>query len=128
MSEKIIRQLIDDMEEGEVPADAGSVLFGLDGKSFEIDLSRKNADALRAFLNRYIPHARQAGKMRPGKTSPAAPAGKSGYGSEQLKAIREWARKNGYPDLSDRGRVPRDAIEAFEKSHTKDGQGLFSNL
>lgn len=123
MAEKIIRKLIDDMEDGEVPAD-GTVLFGLDGKNFEIDLSKKNADTLRAFLNRYIPNSRQAGKApRQHKVSQASVI--SDYNPEQRKAMRDWARKNGWPELSDRGRVPADAIEAFEKSHR--GEGLFSN-
>ena len=33
-----------------------------------------------------------------------------------LADMRAWCRQNGWPDLSDRGRVPRDAEEAYLKT------------
>ncbi|WP_198538015.1 Lsr2 dimerization domain-containing protein, partial [Mycobacteroides chelonae] len=35
---------------------------------------------------------------------------------EQLAAIRQWARKHGY-EVSDRGRIKAEVIEAFEAAH-----------
>nr|WP_330359970.1 histone-like nucleoid-structuring protein Lsr2 [Mycobacteroides abscessus] len=35
---------------------------------------------------------------------------------EQLAAIRQWARKNGY-EVSDRGRIKAEVVEAFEAAH-----------
>lgn len=32
--------------------------------------------------------------------------------SADTKAIREWARENGY-DVSDRGRIPADVMDAY---------------
>jgi hypothetical protein len=40
---------------------------------------------------------------------------------EQTKAIRDWARQNGY-ELSDRGRIPATVIEAFEAAHAGTGK------
>ena len=51
MSRRTIVQLDDDLTGG--PADE-SVTFGLDGRSFEIDLSAKNAQELRETLAPYI--------------------------------------------------------------------------
>lgn len=139
--EKIIRQLLDDMETEEVEADAGTVSFGLDGANYEIDLSLQNATKLRAHLAPFINAARPAGAApRPSRkhnhASPPAdhsknghslhkPGGPSGYSSDQLRAIRTWARRNGYPELGTKGRVPDRIITAFEQSKGTSG-GLFS--
>ena len=133
MAEKIIRTLIDDMETDEVDADAGTVSFGLDGRNYEIDLSRKNATRLRTFLQEFIDHARPAGRTKgqvKAVTTPPRKAGApSGYNREQLSAIRHWARRNGYPDLSSKGRVPAEIIEAYENAHeSSDKPYLFSAL
>lgn len=127
MAEKVVRTLIDDMETSEVGADAGTVVFGLDGKDYEIDLSKKNADPLRSFLKKYIEHARPVG--RAGKTSTATKPAKaaSGYGREQLMAAREWARRNGWPNLSNKGRVPAEVLLAYENAHVSNGEKLFSS-
>ncbi|WP_458864192.1 Lsr2 family DNA-binding protein [Mycobacteroides abscessus] len=33
-----------------------------------------------------------------------------------MAAIRQWARKNGY-EVSDRGRIKAEVVEAFEAAH-----------
>jgi hypothetical protein len=38
---------------------------------------------------------------------------------ERLKAIRDWARKHGHPDLSDRGRIPQVVASEYEAAHSK---------
>ena len=43
----------------------------------------------------------KAARKNTGKTPPA-----------DTKAIREWARENGY-DVSDRGRIPANVIDAY---------------
>lgn len=127
MAEKVVRTLIDDMETGEVGADAGTVLFGLDGKDYEIDLSKKNADPLRSFLKKYIEHARPMGRTGKSPAATKPPKAASGYGREQLAATREWARRNGYPNLSNKGRVPAEVLLAYENAHRSNGEKLFSS-
>jgi hypothetical protein len=92
-----------------------TVSFGLDGSSYEIDLTKANAEKLRNALSQYVGHGRKvsAGKARRG--------GSGGGGSartdrEQLQAIREWARRNGY-EVSDRGRISGKVVEAFNAAH-----------
>lgn len=36
-----------------------------------------------------------------------------------LSAVREWARKNGFPDVKDRGRMSDDILDAYNKANGK---------
>jgi hypothetical protein len=51
MAQKVQALLIDDLDGGEADS---TVRFGLDGTEYEIDLSAKNAEALRKALGRYL--------------------------------------------------------------------------
>ena len=46
----------------------------------------------------------------------AAPA-RSSADRERLKAIRDWARENGHPNLGDRGRIPQAIVAAYDAAH-----------
>ena len=72
MAQKIQVLFIDDLDGGEAE---GTVRFGLDGTDYEIDLSAKNAAALRKALARYVDSARRApaGSRRPGRQPGAGP-------------------------------------------------------
>lgn len=130
MAEKVTRTLVDDMEDSEVVADAGTVPFGIDGRQYEIDLCRKNATRLRDFLRDYEKHGRLVGRAKSSTRSPSGHSrksgGPSGYDREQLIAIRHWARRNGHPDLSNKGRVPTEILEAYERAHHGGSESLFS--
>lgn len=109
MAQKTIVQLIDDLDQG---AAEETVSFGLDGASYEIDLSKKNAAKLRDALAVYIANARRGGR------GVGRPAGNSRRGRpargdrEQTQAIRDWARKNGYK-IGEKGRIPGHILEAY---------------
>ncbi|RSM64803.1 Lsr2 family protein [Kibdelosporangium aridum] len=113
MAQKVLVQLVDDLD-GTASDDITTVIFGLDGASYEIDLTANNAAKLRNQLGDFVDRARRTGGRVKRGTSPiaAAPAANR----EQTRAIREWARQNGY-ELSDRGRIPSTVIEAFEAAH-----------
>jgi len=59
MAKTVIVKLTDDMDGGGAEE---TVSFGLDGKTFEIDLSKRNANALRKSLQPYVDRARHAGR------------------------------------------------------------------
>lgn len=99
-------RLIDDID-GELAAE--TVEFGIDGKSYQIDLSGTNAEKLRDGLAEFVASARRSGGRR-GSSAPAAR--KPTIDREQNQAIREWARKRG-ETISDRGRIPGRIVEAF---------------
>src|SRR6476646_772982 len=97
MAQKTIVQLIDDLDQGDADE---TVSFALDGASYEIDLSAANAAALRDAFAPYIANARRARRVGSGRPSGPSRRTSSGRGArsdrEQLQAIREWGRKNGW--------------------------------
>jgi hypothetical protein len=107
-------RLIDDLD-GEVADE--TVEFGLDGKSFEIDLSKGNAGRLRDALAEYVAAARKSGGARRRSTAAAAtPPRRPTIDREQNQAIRDWARKRGMK-VSDRGRIPAEVLEAYHQEN-----------
>ena len=105
MARKVQYLLVDDLDGGQAEE---TVSFGLDGASYEIDLSKKNAKALRDALAPYVASARRAGGRR-GRGR----GGRGGGRASDTAAIREWARSQGMK-ISDRGRIPADIIEKYE--------------
>lgn len=98
-----------------------TVPFGLDGVSYEIDLSDSNADALRAALKPYVSVARRTGgrriKVAVGQSTESAkeePQATNEYTSTH--SIRSWARDNGH-EVADRGRISPSIVEAYHASH-----------
>lgn len=113
MAQKTIVQLIDDLD-GTESETVETVTFGLDGVTYEIDLNDDNAGKLRDHLAKFIGAAqRTGGRVKRGVAMPAGHRAGSGRNREQTQAIREWARQNNW-EVSDRGRIPADIIEAFE--------------
>ena len=89
-----------------------TVRFGLDGTSYEIDLSAKNAAKLRDALAPYVGAARRASGSRGSRRSQRTRGGSGPNPSD----IREWARANGH-EVSDRGRVPASVKAAYEAAN-----------
>ncbi|MCI4674475.1 histone-like nucleoid-structuring protein Lsr2 [Candidatus Mycolicibacterium alkanivorans] len=109
MAKKVTVTLVDDFD-GEGAADE-TVEFSLDGVSYEIDLSSKNAQKLRDQLKPWLEAGRRVGGRRRGRSALPGRGGAS-IDREQSAAIREWARRNGRK-VSTRGRIPADIIDAF---------------
>jgi hypothetical protein len=118
MAQKVIVQLVDDLD-GTTAEGITTVTFGLDGMQFEIDLTPNNAAKLRNQLADFVDSGRRTGGRVKRGTAPtgATPAANR----EQTKAIRDWARQNGF-ELSDRGRIPSNVIEAFDAAHAGKGK------
>jgi hypothetical protein len=122
MAQKTIVTLVDDLT-GEEAEDITTVEFALDGVTYEIDLDDKNSTKLRDALAEYIGAARRTGGRRAstGRRSRSGGAGTGtpratspgGYDRETSKQIREWAKSQGF-EVSDRGRVPNNVVEAWE--------------
>jgi hypothetical protein len=111
MAQKVTVALIDDLDGG--GADE-TVEFGLDGKTYEIDLSGKNAGKLRSALASYVEAARKPGGRRRAGASGNGTPRRAGVDREQNQAIREWAREKGMK-VNDRGRIPAEVIDAFNQ-------------
>ncbi|HEX4247107.1 MAG TPA: Lsr2 family protein [Pseudonocardia sp.] len=111
MAQKVTVSLVDDLSGAQADE---TVSFGLDGKSYEIDLSSKNADKLREALADYVAAARKPGGGR--RASAAAPARRPAVDREQNQAIREWARNKGMK-VNDRGRIPSEVVDAYHQAN-----------
>lgn len=108
MAKKVTVTLVDDFD-GSGAADE-TVEFGLDGVTYEIDLSTKNATKLRGDLKQWVAAGRRVGGRRRGRSGSGR--GRGAIDREQSAAIREWARRNGH-NVSTRGRIPADVIDAY---------------
>ena len=100
--------LTDDLDGSEATE---TVRFGLDGRDYEVDLSKKNAKSLRDGLKRYVEVGRRTGGRRTTRN-----ASSSGSDRAQLSAIRVWARQQGM-EVSERGRISARVQEAYNKAH-----------
>lgn len=84
----------------------------VDGASFEIDLSKKNAAALRKALTEFVEHGRhiKAGAPLLAKRNQKRPVPRTG---STPAVVREWAVGQGIA-VSPRGRVSADVVAQYE--------------
>jgi hypothetical protein len=115
MAQKVVVELVDDLD-GTASVGISTVTFSLDGASYEIDLNENNAERLRQSLERYLGAARRTGGRIKRSAAPTGPATRPTADRDQTKAIREWARNNGWA-LADRGRIPANVVTAFDEAH-----------
>ncbi|OXM49714.1 histone-like nucleoid-structuring protein Lsr2 [Amycolatopsis alba] len=117
MAQQVSVSFVDDIDGTEAEE---TIEFGLDGVSYQIDLSAENAEELRDTMAQFVEHARRSGGRKRRLTpavaaAPVATKQTTAVDRELNQAIRAWARKNGFA-VSDRGRIPSEAVEAY---HTK---------
>jgi len=100
-------RLEDDLTGG--PADE-TVEFGVDGRSYEIDLNARHAADFRQQVARFLEHA---SLVRPTRRRPPVrtPANRA-----LSRQIRAWAEEQGF-DVSERGRLPREVIQQYQSAH-----------
>lgn len=113
MAQKVHIVLVDDIDGTEADE---TVTFGLDGASYEIDLSTENAEKLREALAPYVGHARKVGSARRGGGSRRGRSSGGGDNGPSPAELREWARENGF-EVSERGRVSQEIRDAYEAAH-----------
>ncbi|TVL92558.1 Lsr2 family protein [Streptomyces sp. SAJ15] len=105
MAQRVVVTLSDDIDGGEAEE---TVAFGLDGRSYEIDLSSANAKKLRVALAPYV----EAGRKR----SRSGKAYKRTTLAPDPAVVRAWARSN-QMDVPPRGRIPKKVYEAYDAAH-----------
>jgi hypothetical protein len=108
MAQRTIVELLDDID-GK-PADQ-TVSFAIDGTSYEIDLTDKNANKLRQDLQPFIAQARKADRA-PKRNIRGV---RTATSRERSSEIRQWARDHGIT-INERGRIPANVIEAYESN------------
>ena len=134
MAKTLIVQLTCDRckaEKGENVDGAETVTFGFDGYEYSLDLCKEHGgdfhNTVQGLIGWSSDRTRSGGGRRArrssasedgGSTSGAATPARSSADRERLKAIRDWARQNGHPDLGDRGRIPQAVVAAYDSSHS----------
>ncbi|GAA3044746.1 Lsr2 family protein [Kitasatospora albolonga] len=114
MAQRVQVILEDDLDGGSADE---TVTFALDGVAYEIDLKSANADKLRGLLAPYVDKGRkQSGRLAGGRRSAGRSTGRPAAGAPDTAKIRAWAKENGY-EVNDRGRVPSNVREAYEREN-----------
>ncbi len=96
-------QLEDDLTGG--PADE-TVEFGIDGRSYVVDLNARHAAEFRRQLSRFVEHARPVRSRTRGTVRTAA-------SRERSRQIRAWAEQQGL-EVAEYGRLPGSVVHEYE--------------
>nr|WP_166682621.1 Lsr2 family protein [Streptomyces sp. 846.5] len=108
MAQKVVIELSDDLDGSEA---VETITFALDGRSYEIDLSEKNAGRLRKIFAPYAEAGRRQGGARRGaKRIPA------GADRPNPVEVRTWAAAHGI-EVAPRGRVPAEVVEKYRAAN-----------
>ncbi len=116
--EEVTVSLVDDFDG---TAAAETVKFSVDGKNYEIDLSRSNANELRRTLRPYVDRARATRGSTSGRGGKSTRAtGQSRRRSEgyDRSEVRAWAKANRIK-IAPRGRISNDVVEKWRAATKK---------
>ncbi|MFJ5594750.1 Lsr2 family protein [Streptomyces noursei] len=106
MAQKTVIIYTDDLT-GEETSEAATHTIALDGVTYEIDLGPDSYDKLLEAVGPFLKAGRKTGRTRKPRKATAS--------GDDTAAIRAWAKENGY-QVNDRGRVPADIREAYQKA------------
>jgi Lsr2 len=116
--EEVTVSLVDDFDGTEA---AETIRFALDGKTFEIDLSKANASELRRSLRPYVDRARGARRSTSNRNGkPTRAKRKSGGRTEgyDRTEVRKWAKSHRIK-VAPRGRIANDVVEKWRAAAKK---------
>lgn len=114
MSEKIIRQLVDDLDGNPIDDRYGErIHFSYQGTDYQIDLRPTNAEKFEAALQPFIQAAEKIGNAPRRDTIITSRKIRT---KEQFQEIRRWANIHGYR-VPPRGRIKSEILRAFEAAH-----------
>ncbi len=124
MAQKVVMTMTDDIDGSEANE---TVRFGLDGRSYEIDLNETHASELREVLAPYMSVARadRDGASRTGRgrsvgggRGRSGSSGSSGSSSGDVdpKAVRAWAAEQGI-EVNARGRIPAQVVRQYQDAN-----------
>jgi hypothetical protein len=100
-----------DVHDDETPG-TETVLFAVDGTSYEIDACDAHAAELRDAFAPYVAAGRRAGRTASAPSGRRRRGGARPAGGVDPAAVRAWARSNGVK-VSERGRISADVLEQF---------------
>jgi hypothetical protein len=113
--EEVTVKLIDDFDGKEA---AETVRFSLDGRTYEIDLTKTNASELRRTFRPYVDRARVArgttSSRRGRKTGSARGTSRRSEGYDRTE-VRAWAKTQRIK-VAPRGRIANDIVEKWRQA------------
>ncbi|MBM9466362.1 histone-like nucleoid-structuring protein Lsr2 [Nakamurella leprariae] len=112
MAQQTSVTLVDDLDGGRA---VETVSFSLDGAQYEIDLSKKNAAALRKTLSQFVDHGRKVRSGRPAVARNRSRRATAGSTGPSPADVRKWAMDAGI-SVSPRGRISADVIRQYEEA------------
>ncbi len=104
MAQRISVELIDDVDGKRADE---TVRFSLDGVEYEIDMTKKNAAALRKAFSPWQDHARRVAGRRKTQTPPT----RVDVGVD-TRAVRAWAESHGHT-VPARGRIRSEIVDLY---------------
>lgn len=111
VARRTIEVLTSDLSGEEMkPGQGATIEFSVRGTAYVIDLTDREAKAFHKAVEPYVQNGTKVGRI-----STRLRSGRSGS-EDDLQAIREWARANGYK-VADRGRISVEIKEAYRKAH-----------
>lgn len=127
MATKTYVELVDDLDGSEAEE---SVHFGIDGVTYEIDLSGANADKMREAFEEWIQHARRlSGRSQGGRPSTTTRQGglrpvtrtqlpdvRPGFSLQERRSMQKFAKSNGLTPPADRGRIAAAVVTAWTEA------------
>lgn len=114
MAQKVEVVLTCDLDDGDTPA-VDTVVFGYDGANYEFELCQAHLDDFHRVMKGFVGAARRAGSGGRRTGAGTSRTVRAAGNPSELAQVREWARNNGY-EVSDRGRIPSQVREAFDKA------------
>lgn len=114
MAQRVQIVLTDDLDQSNA---AETVVFGLDGVGYEIDLSEANARGLREALAPFLAVARKTSGTRRTTAKRGSTSRRKSDSGASANEIRAWAISQGM-NVSARGRVSAEVREAYENQHS----------
>lgn len=108
MAKRAVIFYVDDFTGRDIAdGDHHHVEFSWEGRKYEMDASGETYNLIAAALRPFIETAEEVGRpKRTYKSVRRDPA--------QVKAMREWARNQGY-EISDKGRIPAEIENAYNQ-------------
>jgi len=115
MAQKVRTLLVDDLDPQLEATE--TLVFGLDGASYEIDLNDEHSAQLRGTIEPYVAAARKVGGRAAGRgagksASGAASAGARNGEAPESEAVRAWAKEHDIA-VSGRGRIKGSVLAQF---------------
>lgn len=111
MAKREVVTIVDDLTGKQLAEGAAErVRFSLDGVSYELDTSVREAQRLKKALAQFVNSGRRTASPR--SSSRSAPKGRNETVVSPV-AVRAWAAANGI-EVNARGRIARSVVEQFE--------------